>query len=154
MRVAVLMLMLALAACAPDTQPLPHPPGAPMAGETPEQQRARLDAAQEARQRLALIRARRQEIGAQVFGTEWRMTRLAMECDDAAIRRVAYATARQQERYYSNMIRTRPDLAQISAHEDTRATGRTLGLRPNAAECRRLLAVMGESVKAMNEGDR
>lgn len=111
-------------------------------------------AVREEMQRLALIRERRAETQAQLFGIEWRQTRIAMTCDDPEIRRVAYATAALQDRYYANMIRTRPTLAQISAHEDTRATALTWGVRPNAAQCRTLLRVMGESAKGMRDGER
>jgi hypothetical protein len=154
MRAVMLLLVTVLAGCGTNPQPMPHRPGAPMAGETPEQQRARLDAAQEARLRFALERERQQERLAQVFGMEWRMTRIAMDCDDPTIRRVAYATAAQQERYFDRMARNRPTLAQISAHEDTRAARRTAGIRPSAAECQRLLTVMGESAKGMRDGER
>lgn len=147
MRLATLMLTAALAACAGDPPP---PPGMPQN----DAEWAALNARNAEARRLRGVQDQRRQQQAQVFGMEWRMTRLAMECDDPDIRRAAYATARQQQRYFDSMARTRPDLAQISAHEDTRATGRTAGLRPTPAQCRRLLTVMGESVKAMNEGDR
>jgi hypothetical protein len=147
MRAAMLLLLTVLAGCAPTPQTGPALPQT-------DAEWAALNARHAEARRLQAIREQRRQSQAQVFGIEWRMTRMAMDCDDPAIRRAAYETARQQDRYLTNMARTRPDLAQISAHEDTRATNRTLGMRPSAAECRRLLAIMGESVKAMRDGER
>lgn len=147
MRAAIVMIVLVLAGCA---QPAPPTPALPQT----DAEWAALNARNAERRRLEAVREQRRQTQAKLFGVEWRMTRLAMECDDPEIRRTAYEVARQQERYFDGMARTRPDLAQITAHEDTRATGRTLGMRPTAAQRRRLLVTMGESAKAMRDGER
>jgi hypothetical protein len=147
MRFVMLLLVAALVGCAPT-----NPPG-PALPQT-DAEWAALNARNADIRRLQAIREQRRQSLAQLFGMEWALTRAAMQCDDPEIRRTAYAVARQQERYFDNMARTRPDLAQISAHEDTRATTRTAGLRPNARDCQRMLATMGESAKGMRDGDR
>jgi hypothetical protein len=130
------------------------PPGTPQTEAERDAVQARLNAENEARLRLALARERREETQAQLFGMEWRMTRVAMQCDDPAIRRVAYATADLQDRHLLALNRRSPRLANISAAEDRRLEARTFAARPNQAECRRLLTIMGESAKAIRDGER
>lgn len=152
MRATTLLMLTALAACAPD--PLPPPPGTP---QTPEERaaiQARLDAENAVRLRRALDRERLDESRAQAFGIEARMTRLAMACDDPAIRRVAYATADLQSEAFERLIQRDRRLAGISAAEETRLRNRTYGARPSAAQCRQLLVIMGQSAKAIRDGER
>lgn len=151
MRALTLLMLTTLAACAP----------APVARPMTEQQaaaitRATMDQhlAPEQRLREALVRERLEESRAQSFGIEARMTRLAMACEDPAIRRVAYATADMQSQAFERLMRRAPRLAEISAAEETRLRNRTFGPTPSRAECRQLLAIMGQSAKAIRDGER
>lgn len=157
MRATMLLTLLAMAACAPQGTPLPHPPGTPNPALTAEQgarETERLAQDREARLRAALERERLEEMRAQSFGIEARMTRLAMACADPQIRRVAYATADLQSAAFERLIRRSPRLAQISAAEETRLRNQTYGAVPSPAQCRQLLVVMGESAKAIRDGER
>jgi hypothetical protein len=130
------------------------PPGTPQTEQERDEVAARLAAENQVRLRRALDRERLDEARAQAFGMEARMTRLAMACDDPGIRRVAYATADMQAAAFERLYRRSPRLAQISAAEETRMRNRTYGATPSPAQCRQLLTVMGQSAKAIRDGER